>query len=98
MARNRHYWFHSSNNLLASNCDSSIERKEKLKKDKKAETMPLLYDYEVVLQKKVVLSFAEKMTIAKLRDIQHHYMQNEKLDVVNSKYVGPSDPEYVNQD
>lgn len=60
--------------------------------------MPLLYDYEIVLQKTIKLSFAEHMTMAKLRDLQSHYIQHEKLDVVHSKYVGPSDPEYIPTD
>lgn len=57
--------------------------------------MPLLYDYEVVLQRTIKLSFAERMTIPKLRDLQAHYLQHEKLDVVHSRYVGPSDPDFV---
>lgn len=58
----------------------------------------LLYDYEIVLQKKIKVSFAERMTQTKLRDLQHHYMTNDKLDVVYTKYVGPSDPEYITGD
>lgn len=55
----------------------------------------IVYNYEIVLQKKITRSYLEKLTKSDIDLIKSNFSRESFIgaDLVGCKYVGPVDPE-----